>query len=108
MTTVEVSTRRAGRTHALVMALPAENTPTVVVHSQAMADYVRQMAYELRHDLKHPIRVRIVNNDQRACDYLRGLDFVVDHAVLEHASPIVIDLLRAMDRSSRLRMERNP
>lgn len=89
--------RGSGRTSCMLQALPVENTPTVVVHTQAMCDYVRNLARQLRPDLRHPIRVRIVT-DTRDCDYLRGLRFVVDHATLEQASPRVRDLLLAMDR----------
>lgn len=81
----------------MLQGLPVENTPTVVVHTQAMADYVRGLARELRPDLRHPIRVRIVH-DSRDCDYLRGLQFVVDHAVLEQASPELHSLLRALGK----------
>jgi hypothetical protein len=99
--------RGTGRTTRMLQALPIENTPTVVVHTQAMADYVRNLAQRVRPDLKHPIRVRIVT-DTRDCEYLRGLRFVVDHATLEHASPRVRDLLRAMERPAQLRVESNP
>ncbi len=99
--------RGTGRTSRMLQALPVENTPTVVVHTQAMADYIRNLARKLRPDLRHPIRVRIVQ-DTRDCDYLRGLRFVVDHATLEQVSPRVRDLLRAMDRPPQLRVESNP
>jgi hypothetical protein len=101
MTRIEQPARGTGRTSRMIQALPAQNTPTVVVHTQAMADHVRNLARQLRPDLRHPIRVRIVR-DTRDCDYLRGVRFVVDHAMLEHVSPEVRDLLRAMDRLPRI------
>lgn len=98
---VVVSTKRgSGRTLAMVRALPVEDTPTVVVHTQAMADYVRDMARRERPDLRHPLRVRIVDRP-RDVDYLRGADFVVDHAVWEHVEQEARDLLRALDRRAR-------
>lgn len=93
--------RGTGRTSRMLQSLPAENTPTVVVHTQAMCDHVRQLARQLRPDLRHPIRVRIVR-DSRDCDYLRGLTFVVDHAMLEQASEPVASLLRALGRRRKL------
>ena len=107
MTHVETTARGSGRTSRMLQALPAENTPTVVVHTQAMADHVRRLARQLRPDLRHPIRVRIVT-DTRDCDYLRGLRFVVDHATADAVSPAVRALLRAMDRPPQLRVESNP
>lgn len=100
--------RGTGRTSRMLQSLPVENTPTVVVHTQAMADYVRGLARQLRPDLRHPIRVRIVH-DTRDCDYLRGLTFVVDHAMLEQASPELHSLLRALGKRRELtRWESNP
>lgn len=93
--------RGTGRTSRMLMRLPADNVPmTVVVHSQAMADYVRSLAAHLRPDLKHPIRVRIVH-DTRDCEYLRGCNYVVDHATLECAPSEVFLLLRVLDRKHR-------
>lgn len=92
--------RGTGRTTRMLQALPVENTPTVVVHTQAMADYVRGLAVRVRPDLKHPIRVRIVH-DVRDCDYLRGVRFVADHAMLEHAKPEVRQMLAALTRPVR-------
>lgn len=89
--------RGTGRTSRMLEALPVENTPTVVVHTQAMCDYVRNLARRLRPDLRHPIRVRIVR-DARDCDYLRGVDFVVDHATLAFMKPEVLAFLRACSR----------
>ncbi len=100
--------RGTGRTSRMLQSLPVENTPTVVVHTQAMADYVRNLARQLRPDLRHPLRVRIVH-DSRDCDYLRGLTFVVDHAMLEQASGPVLSLLRAYGKRRDLtRWENNP
>lgn len=100
--------RGTGRTSRMLQSLPVENTPTVVVHTQAMADYVRNLARQLRPDLRHPIRVRIVR-DTRDCDYLRGLQFVVDHAMFEHASADVRMMLRALGKRRELtRWEGNP
>lgn len=93
--------RGAGRTTRMLQSLPVENTPTVVVHSQNMADYVRNLARQLRPDLRHPIRVRIVR-DIRDCDYLRGLRFVVDHGMLEQASEPVLSLMRALGKRREL------
>ncbi len=107
MTHMKTTARGVGKTARMIAALPTENTPTVVVHTQAMADHVRHLARQLRPDLRHPIRVRIVQ-DTRDCDYLRGVRFVADHAMLEHARPEVRDLLRAMDRPQQLRVESNP
>lgn len=84
----------------MLEALPLENTPTVVVHTQVMADYVRNLARRVRPDLRHPIRVRIVH-DIRDCDYLRGLRFVVDHATLERVDPEVRSMLATLNRPVR-------
>lgn len=100
--------RGSGRTSRMLQSLPVENTPTVVVHTQEMCDHVRNLARQLRPDLRHPIRVRIVR-DVRDCDYLRGLQFVVDHAMLEQASEPVASLLRALGKRRDLtRWESNP
>lgn len=92
-----VEGRGSGRTSRMLQSLPADKTVTVVVHTQAMADHVRRLAVFLRPDLKHPIRVRIVQTEWD-CDYLRGCDFVVDHAMLEHATEPVRSLLRALGK----------
>lgn len=97
---IETGGRRVGRTAAMLQALPVENTPTVVVHTQALCDYVRNLARQLRPDLRHPIRVRIVR-DTRDCDYLRGLRFVVDHATLEEASTEVRQMFAMLTRPVR-------
>lgn len=94
--------RGTGRTSRMLEALPVENTPTVVVHTQALCDYVRNLAHHLRPDLRHPIRVRIVR-DMRDCDYLRGLTFVVDHATLDYVRPEVRHMLAALDKLRRVR-----
>lgn len=92
--------RGTGRTSRMLQALPVENTPTVVVHTQEMCDYVRNLARQLRPDLRHPIRVRIVR-DARDCYYLRGLRFVVDHAALERASAEVRQMFAVLTRPVR-------
>lgn len=92
--------RGTGRTTRMLMQLPVENTPTVVVHTQALCDYVRNLARQLRPDLRHPIRVRIVR-DARDCDHLRGLRFVVDHATLEQAGAEVRQLFAMLGRPVR-------
>lgn len=92
--------RRTGKTTRMLEALPVERTPTVVVHTQAMADYVRRLAAHVRPDLKHPIRVRIVQT-VHDCDYLRGAPFVVDHATLEHVSPEVRQMFAVLTRPVR-------
>lgn len=81
----------------MLESLPVENTPTVVVHTQAMCDYIRNLARRVRPDLRHPIRVRIVH-DVRDCDYLRGLRFVVDHATLEQVSDEVRQMFALLTR----------
>ena len=97
---VATTGRGTGRTSRMLEALPADKPVTVVVHTQAMAEYVRNLAVKLRPDLKHPIRVRVVR-DTCDCDYLRGCDYVVDHAMLELASSPVFTLLRMFDRKHR-------
>lgn len=98
---VATTNRGTGRTSRMLMSLPPASsnvTVTVVVHTQEMADYVRRLARQLQpDDLKHPIRVRIVRST-RDCDYLRGCDFVVDHAALERVHEPVASLMRAMSK----------
>lgn len=93
----ETGGRGSGRTSRMILALPVDNTPTVVVHTQELSEHVRKLARDLRPDLRHPIRVRIVR-DTRDCDHLRGELFVVDHALWDHVYPEVCDLLRACSR----------
>lgn len=105
---VDDTKRGTGRTSRMLLSLPADKTVTVVVHTQCEVDYVRRLATKLRPDLKHPIRVRIVRTE-RDCEYLRGCDFVVDHAVLERASGAVVSLLCALGKRRELtRWESNP
>lgn len=93
--------RGTGRTTRMLQSLPAGRSPvTVVVHTQAMADYVRNLARQLRPDLRHPIRVCIVKV-ARDCEYLRGCDYVVDHATLEQASAEVRHMLAMLNRPTR-------
>lgn len=86
-TTVEFRTgdRSQGRTLAWVQSLPTTwaNAPvTLVVHTNAMASYLRQMLCDVRPDLKL-VRI-LVFSCERDCERLRGIRFDVDHAVWDY------------------------
>lgn len=92
--------RRAGRTFAMVKNLTAD-VRFIVVHTAQMKDYVERMLWDVRRDLIHNSVRRphvVVVQSTRDCDRLRGQKIVVDHAVLEFASPEVHGLLRALER----------
>ncbi|MDR5008289.1 hypothetical protein RGK87_04615 [Agrobacterium fabacearum] len=76
--------RGAGKTKAMVMALP-DNGACVVVHTAPMVRYVEQMIYDLRgKDIMKRCKVMSVSR-QHDADRLQGLRMrtFVDHAFWE-------------------------
>lgn len=100
MSNVDVSTNRVtGRTLSMVRALDAKDRPALIVHTNAMAQYLRRMLQEVRPDIDPPLHIFVVAR-ARDTDRFRGLRFVVDHALWD--SPDVSTeaklLLRALGR----------
>jgi hypothetical protein len=85
--TVTLALRGSGRTKAMVEGLPATGA-TVIVHTAALADYVRAMIWDLRGpDVAKACKVLSVGNVWRAMVALEGRPgpFAVDHAFWDYA-----------------------
>lgn len=90
--------RGSGQTLAMVKALPASGS-TVVVHAQALREYVEKMIRDVRGaDALRVTTVVVCNREDSARAYLSGRQgpIILDRAFYGNVSPDVERLVRQM------------